>query len=288
MQLSDPQSAMSNSPIAASAVVPAFWQPLVTRISQGIVTLAGLVIVWWLATDGLQLASPLVLPSPRAVAQAAWALVFDPEISTFSGGVYNGSLLGHALISTGRVLLGFAAGVLIALPLGILIARNAQLEPYVDTLVQLTRPIPPIAWTPLAILWFGIGLKAVVFLIFLGAFWPMLLNTVSGVRAVPAILGRAAASLGASRRQILFTVVLPAATPYLFTGLRLAFGAAWVTIVAAELIAASEGLGYLIMSARRIMAAPDIVVGMLTIGFIGLAFDRLFHALERRLYERIG
>jgi ABC-type nitrate/sulfonate/bicarbonate transport system permease component len=114
----------------------------------------------------------------------------------------------------------------------------------------------------------------------------MLLNTISGIREVPRILGQAAASLGANRRQVLFTVILPAAIPFLFTGLRLAFGSAWITIVAAELIAASEGLGYLIMNARRILAAPDILVGMLTIGLLGLAFDRLFRVIERRLYAR--
>ena len=256
------------------------------RLIQGLVSIVAIVLLWALATDALHLFSPLVLPSPRAVLQAARDLSAGPEITTFAGGVYNGSLLGHALISTGRVLLGFAAGVAVAIPLGVLVARNPRLEPYIEPVLQIARPIPPIAWTPLAILWFGIGLQAIIFLIFLGAFWPMLLNTISGVREVPAILGRAASSLGANRRQVLFTVVLPAATPFLFTGLRLSFGSAWITIVAAELIAASEGLGYLIMSARRILAAPDIVVGMLTIGLLGLTFDYVFRMLEKRLYAR--
>jgi len=256
------------------------------RILKGLLAIALVLFAWWLVTDVRQLFSPLVLPSPVSVAQAAWQLLFDPALHVFSGGIYNGSLLGHALISTGRVMLGFAAGVVVAVPLGLLIARNRTVEPYVDPILQILRPIPPIAWTPLAILWFGIGLESIVFLIFLGAFWPMLLNTISGIREVPPILGRAAASLGASRRQVLFTVVLPAATPFLFTGLRLSFGSAWITIVAAELIAASEGLGYLIMNARRILAAPDIVVGMLTIGLLGLTFDRIFRSLEQRLYAR--
>jgi NitT/TauT family transport system permease protein len=260
----------------------------VLRIVQGLTSIAVLVLVWWLVTERLQLFSPLVLPSPFAVAEAAWELLFDPQVRLFSGGIYNGSLVGHALISTARVMLGFFTAVAIAVPIGVLIARSATFEPYLDPILQILRPIPPIAWTPLAILWFGIGLQAVVFLIFLGAFWPMLLNTISGIREVPPILARAAASLGASRRQILFTVVLPAAIPFLFTGLRLSFGAAWITIVAAELIASSEGLGYLIMNARRLLAAPDIVVGMLTIGFLGLTFDRLFRALERRLYARVA
>ena len=256
------------------------------RIAKGVTGIAVAVAVWWMVTGWLKRFTPLVLPSPVTVAQAAWELLFDPRLSLFSGGIYNGNLVGHALISTGRVALGFLAGVLVAVPLGVLIARSRGFEPYLDPLLQILRPIPPIAWTPLAILWFGIGLRAIVFLIFLGAFWPMLLNTISGIREVPRILGQAAASLGASRRQVLFTVVLPAAIPFLFTGLRLAFGSAWITIVAAELIAASEGLGYLIMNARRILAAPDIIVGMLTIGLLGLAFDQGFRALERRLYAR--
>lgn len=256
------------------------------RVAQGVASLLALIVLWALATQVFKLFSPLVLPSPLSVLQAARDLSFDPAVRMFDGGVYNGSLLGHALISTGRVLLGFGAGVAVAIPLGVLIARNPGFEPYIEPVLQIARPIPPIAWTPLAILWFGIGLKAIIFLIFLGAFWPMLLNTISGVREVPPILARAASSLGASRRQVLFTVVLPAATPFLFTGLRLSFGSAWITIVAAELIAASEGLGYLIMSARRILAAPDIVVGMLTIGLLGLLFDFLFRTLEKRLYAR--
>lgn len=256
------------------------------RILKGFAAILFVLFVWWLITGGLHLFSALVLPSPIAVAQAGWLLMFGPGLQLFGGGIYNGDLFGHALISTGRVLLGFAVGVAIALPLGVFIARNSWFEPYIDPIMQIVRPIPPIAWTPLAILWFGIGLKAIVFMIVLGAFWPMLLNTIAGVREVPVILGRAAASLGANQRQILFTVILPAAVPFLFTGLRLSFGSAWITIVAAELIAASSGLGYLIMNARRILAAPDIIVGMLTIGIIGLAFDRGFRALEKRLYAR--
>lgn len=259
---------------------------MTTRLAKGLSSISVAVLIWWLATDAFKLFSPLVLPSPIGVARAAWHLLFDPELHLFSGGIYNGSLLGHALVSTGRVMLGFAAGVMVALPLGVLIARSSTLEPFIDPVLEILRPIPPIAWTPLAILWFGIGLEAIVFLIFLGAFWPMLLNTISGIHETPPILTRAAASLGASRRQVLFTVVLPAAIPFLFTGLRLSFGSAWITIVAAELIAASEGLGYLIMNARRILAAPDILVGMLTIGLLGLTFDRIFRAVEARLYAR--
>ena len=256
------------------------------RLLQGVMSVSAFVLVWWLVTGGLHLFTPLVLPSPFAVAEAAWQLLFDPELRLFSGGVYNGNLVGHALISTARVMLGFGTAVLVAVPIGVLIARNQAIEPYLDPALQILRPIPPIAWTPLAILWFGLGLRAIVFLIFIGAFWPMLLNTISGVREVPSILRRAAASLGATQTQVLFTVVLPAAIPFLFTGLRLSFGSAWITIVAAELIAASEGLGYLIMNARRILAAPDIIVGMLTIGLLGLFFDRLFRLIERRLYAR--
>jgi len=230
----------------------------------------------------------LVLPSPANVGEAAWDLLFNPQLRLFSGGIYHGNLLGHALISTGRVIVGFATGVVLAVPLGVLIARNRAVEPYINPILQTMRPIPPIAWTPLAILWFGIGLKAIIFLIVLGSFWPMLLNTISGVRQVSPILSRAAASLGANRRQVLFTVVLPAAIPFLFTGLRLSFGSAWVTIVAGELIAATEGLGYLIMTARSILSSPDVIVGMLTIGLLGLGFDRLFRALEARLYERVA
>src|SRR5687768_3021632 len=131
------------------------------KILQAALSISLVVLIWWGVTDGRQIFSPLILPSPGSVAKAAWQLVFDPEVRIFSGGIYNGSLLGHALISTGRVMLGFAAGVLVAIPLGVLVARTAVVEPYIDPVLQILRPIPPIAWTPLAILWFGIGLEAI-------------------------------------------------------------------------------------------------------------------------------
>ena len=121
------------------------------RLVKGLCAVLVGVLIWWVVTDVLKLFNPLVLPSPIGVAAAAWHLLFDPELRLFSGGIYNGSLLGHALVSTGRVMLGFAVGVSVALPLGVLIARSATFEPYIDPILQILRPIPPIAWTPLAI-----------------------------------------------------------------------------------------------------------------------------------------
>lgn len=251
------------------------------RLFRAVLSLGAIVFVWWLVTDGVGVANPLLLPSPGQVLGAA-VLLLQTE-GLFSGGPYNGNLIGHALISTLRVLLGFVLACAAAIPLGILIAVWSTMEDFLDPVIQILRPIPPLAWTPMAILWFGLGLESIVFLIFIGAFWAILLNTITGVQQVRPILVRAAQSLGASRLQVLRAVVIPAAFPFIFTGMRLAFGAGWITIIAAEIIASSSGLGYLIMSARRILASPDIITGMLSIGLLGMGFDRLFKVVERRL-----
>jgi ABC-type nitrate/sulfonate/bicarbonate transport system, permease component len=153
---------------------------------------------------------------------------------------------------------------------------------YTDLAIRILSQVPPIAYIPLAIVWFGLGETPILFIIFIGAMWTMLTSVESGIQNVPPILLRAARSQGASEPQVFWRVILPAALPYIFTGMRVSFGIAWVAIVAAELVASSSGLGYLIEHARRILASSDIIVGMACIGALGVTFDALFRAIERR------
>lgn len=251
--------------------------------SIGIRTLSviGVVGAWWLATESLQVFTPLILPSPADVARSAVSLVRDGGL--FNGGLYEANLLGHILISLRRVCFAWMMAVGLALPVGLLIGAVRAVERYVALSVQILSQIPPIAYVPLAIVWFGLGEIPILFIIFVGAFWTMLINVVEGVRAVPVLLLRAARSQGATELQVFLRVMIPAALPYIFAGLRVSFGIAWVAIVAAELVASSSGLGYLIMQARRILASSDIIVGMACIAILGLAFDAMLRGLQRRL-----
>jgi ABC-type nitrate/sulfonate/bicarbonate transport system permease component len=151
--------------------------------------------------------------------------------------------------------------------------------------IEVLRPVPPLAWIPIAILWFGIGITSAGFIIFLGAFFPILLNTIAGVTSVNPTLVEAARTLGASERQILAKVLLPGAMPNIFVGLRVGLGIGWMTLVAAEFtgVRSGYGLGYMIMTARDIQRADEIMAGMAVIGLTGLLIDACLRAVQARL-----
>jgi ABC-type nitrate/sulfonate/bicarbonate transport system permease component len=195
------------------------------------------------------------------------------------------NLLGHCTASLRRVLGGVAAALAAGIPLGLLLGRSWRLRLFVNPFVELLRPIPPLAWVPLAILWLGIGDGSAVFLIFLGAFFPILLNTVGGVLSIDRGVIEAALILGATRRELFLKVLAPGALPATITGVRIAVGVGWMTLVAAEFtgVKSGYGLGYMIMTARDIQRADLIVAGMLVIGAIGFAMDALIRVAERRL-----
>jgi ABC-type nitrate/sulfonate/bicarbonate transport system permease component len=230
-----------------------------------------LVVLIWQAGAGLALWNPLFLPAPSRVATAAWRLLVSGELARHFGD----SLL--------RIAWANLVAAMVAVPLGFFMGLYRPFEDLVDGLLNLLRPIPPLAWIPLAILWFGIGERSVVFITLLSAFFALLLNTIAGVRGVEKSLIRAALSLGAGRRVLLTRVIFPATLPSLFTGLRIALGVSWMSIVAAELIAASSGLGFLITYYRELMRPDLILVGMLSIGIVGFLMDRGLQWLERKL-----
>ena len=227
--------------------------------------------VWFVATDILNLTHPSMLPSPTAVVRAFLRVVKSGELVTNIGA----SLL--------RIFYANCAALALGVPLGLAMGLYKPVERLCDGLLSVIRPIPPLAWVPLSILWLGIGTLSVVFITFLAAFFAVLINTMAGARGVDKQLVRAAQSLGASRKRLMMGVILPSVAPSIFTGFRIAIGVSWMSIVAAELIAAPSGLGYMIMYYREVLRTDAIIVGMLTIGLIGLAMDFGTRWLERRL-----
>lgn len=225
----------------------------------------------WEASVRLGLLNPVFLPSPSRILAAAQQLLVT------------GELFRNIADSLQRIAIANLVAIATAVPLGFFMGLFRPFEEMMDGIVNLIRPIPPLAWIPLAILWFGLGEKSVVFITLISAFFAILLNTIAGVRSVDKSLIRAALSLGATRRVLITKVVLPATLPSLFTGFRIALGVSWMSIVAAELIASSSGLGFMINYYRELLRSDLILVGMLSIGVIGFAMDRGLQWLERRL-----
>jgi len=240
-------------------------------IAWRLVLPAGIIVVWYVATDVLHLTHPAMLPSPTAVVRAFVRVLTSGELVTNIGA----SLL--------RIFYANCAALLIGVPLGLAMGLYRPVERLCDGILSVVRPIPPLAWVPLSILWLGIGTLSVVFITFLAAFFAVLINTMAGARSVDRQFVRAAQSLGASQRRLMTRVILPSVAPSVFTGFRIAIGVSWMSIVAAELIAAPSGLGYMIMYYREVLRTDAIIVGMLTIGLIGLAMDFGTRWLERRL-----
>ena len=201
----------------------------------------------------------------------------------------SGSLLENGMTSLVRVVLGFAIGVLVAVPLGILMGHLEIANDLFDSIIQILRPIPPIAWIPLALAWFKIGLASILFIIFIGAFFPVLLNTIDGVRRVSRTWIETAYIFGTSELQLIYKVIIPAAAPTIWTGLRVGFGIAWMSVVAAEMLpGTSSGLGYLIMYSYNYGQVQVIIAGMIVIGFIGLSIDFILREIEKRKFQWQG
>jgi NitT/TauT family transport system permease protein len=234
--------------------------------------------IWqWVAVNGW--VNENVLPSPLEVARK-WMAYLLPlqEFKDYAGGgwwswAFSGELIVDSLGSLYRVVVGFAVGAGLALPLGLAMGASRGVYAWFNPLVQLLRPIPPIAYIPLSILWFGLGNPPAVFLIALGAFFPVLMNTIAGVRQVDGIYLRAARNLGAGGTTMFLRVILPAAVPYILTGMRIGVGTAFIVVIVSEMIAVNNGLGFRILEAREYFWSAKIIAGMITIGLLGLAID---------------
>lgn len=211
------------------------------------------------------------LPPPTSVAVAAWHLIQNGELAHDMG------------ISIMRVIGGFVLAAAVAIPVGFGIGLSPVFDDFTDPIVEMLRPIPPPAWIPLGILWFGIGNAQNIFILALGVFFPTVLNTIAGVRSVDRTLIWAVLTLGGNRRDVIREIVIPAAIPLVITGLRIGLGVGWGALIAAELLAARSGLGFLIESSRYAFDTSRMMTGMLAIGLIGLGMDLAMRMLQRRV-----
>ena len=237
-------------------------------------TLIALLALWWLATAAGWV-EPLFLPSPADILAKAWVLLTQ--------GYMDASLWQHLGASLGRIGLALAAATQTAIPVGIAIGYNRIARGILDPLIEFYRPIPPLAYLPLIVIWCGIGELSKVLLIYLAIFAPIAIATATGVRTVDPAKLRAAQSLGASKAQLIRHVIRPSALPDILTGIRIGLGVGWSTLVAAELIAATSGLGFMVQSASQFLVTDVVVLGILLIALIAFALEMGLRALQRKL-----
>lgn len=245
-----------------------------------IISLVTFFLVWELATDVFRLMPDYSLPSP--------VKVFKSFINKFSNqNPDNGTLQQHVFTSLKVALSGYLLGAVVGIPLGICMAWVKKIDLFVTPLFDLIRPVPTIAWIPLMILWFGIGLGAKAAIIFVSAFVPCVINSYAGIKQTLPVHLWVSQTFGASRTKMLFTVAVPTAIPLIFTGLRISLGTAWMSLCAAEMLAANRGLGYMIQLNRQLGRPDLIIVGMLTIGGIGALLSFLLGLLESKLVKGV-
>lgn len=234
-----------------------------------------LVLAWYLATGPLALIQPVKFPSmPDAYDSVLWLL---------NPGYAGATLFGHIWSSVGLVLLGFAIAILTGVPIGILMGWNKLADAYLNPVFQILRPIAPIAWIPLTILWFGLGTTAKVFVIWLAAFSPAVINTHTGIRTLSPILIEAAKVQGASNRRLLWEIAVPNAMPTIFAGMRISLQACWMVLVAAELVGSFTGLGHILIIATRDLNPGMIFVAMICIALLGILMNSVLTRVERRV-----
>jgi ABC-type nitrate/sulfonate/bicarbonate transport system, permease component len=235
-------------------------------------------IVWYLLSDVFRVFKPSMLPGPLKILKSF--------IAKLTSKVPDGNtLLGHIGASLVVVLSGYVLGVVIGLPTGILMAWYKPVDYVVRPVFDFLRNIPGIAWIPIVTVWLGIDLKAKAAIIFINVFVGTVVNTYSGIKQTDEVKIWVARIFGASHWEILKRVALPSALPYIFTGLRVSLGMAWLGIIAAELLAAKSGLGYMIQVARNFGRADLVIVGMLTIGLLGAILTKIIEIFEHRFVK---
>lgn len=235
-----------------------------------------LIIAWDLA---VRYTGTRLIPSPRDVA----IMMVDFSFGGVYDDAFSGTILTHIRKSMERVYGGFLAAAALGIPLGLMIGRIKLLRQLFDPTISLLRPIPVTAWLPLSMIFFGLGPNAAIFLVFLGAFYPIMLNTIFGVRSVDPKLFEAASMLGCSGTAMFRQIVLPASLPAIFNGLRLGHGFAWILIVVGEMTGVPTGLGSVIMDGRNLSRTDLAIVGMIVIGVLGFLTDRLIVLLSNRV-----
>ncbi len=262
-----------DKPVARPTPTAKVRRPLPTRWISAL-TLASLLLAWWLVTAAGWI-EPLFLPSPADILAKAWTLLTQ--------GYMDASLWQHLGASLARIGLALLAATLTAIPIGLAIGHNRVARGILDPLIEFYRPIPPLAYLPLIVIWCGIGELSKVLLIYLAIFAPIAIATATGVRTVDPAKLRAAQSLGATKVQLIRHVILPSALPDILTGIRIGLGVGWSTLVAAELIAATSGLGFMVQSAAQFLVTDVVVLGILLIALIAFALEMGLRAVQRKL-----
>lgn len=233
-----------------------------------------LLTIWFIIAE-FKIVPPLFCPSPAQVIQKFIEISFE--------GYRGHTLAGHVIISMYRIFAGFFLGCIAGIPIGISMGLSKIVRGTMDPIIELYRPVPPLAFIPLIIVWMGIGDQGKIFLIFLAVFSIMVINSRSGVRSVTIEKIHAAYSLGASRWQVLFHVILVNALPEIFTGMRVAMGVAWGTLVAAEMVAATSGIGWMVINSARFLRTDIVIMGIIVMGVMGYVFDLLMRTVEAKI-----
>ncbi len=231
-----------------------------------------IIIVWYILTNFLGIIPTTRLPGPIEVCQSAYK------------NILSGRLFRDTINTIFKVFLGLGLAAVVGIPLGILLGSFKTLERFCNVVISVLRPIPPIAWIPFSILWFGIGMVPAVFIIFMGCVFPILVYTLDGVKRTPKVLIEAAQTLGASNTDILYKITLPSALPVIVSGVKVGVSIALMCTISAEMIGSSSGLGYLIITATNLFDTGTTVVGMLMIGIIGIVLDYIFGKLQEQIF----
>jgi NitT/TauT family transport system permease protein len=252
--------------------------PVIGRLERYIVPV--LVIAGWEAFSRSGALPPALLPAPSTVARAWADWIFATDGSTQT---YSGTWLLNTAASLWRVLAGFGIAALLGVGLGVAIGWSRLVEVMIEPTLQALRPIPPVSWIPLAIIWFGIADKPAIFLVFLGAFFPILLNTIHGVKTCDRNLIRVGAMVGGGNHELLRFIVVPAALPSIFAGLRIGIGSAWMLTVTAEMVAVKSGLGYVLWDSYYFLRYDLVLAAMASIGLLGFLSDLAIRAVMARV-----
>jgi taurine transport system permease protein len=237
-------------------------------------TIAGILVAWQLVAQ-LRLVSDLFVPSPVSV--------WDAFVAVLTEGYRGQTLLRHLGDSLYRVVAGFALAVVTAVPLGLAIGYSPRIRAVFDPLIEFYRPLPPLAYYTLLVIWLGIENESKIALLYLAAFPPLSVAAMAGVRGVSQERIQGAASLGASRWQVFRHVIFPSCWPDVFTGMRVSIGFTYTTLVAAEMVAATSGIGWMVLDASKFLRSDVIFMGNIVMGFTGIALDQLIRLGERRI-----